>query len=169
MRGVDLHSFKCEKRNPVMGRTGLWYYDVWSLQSSRQKQKSASPSCLRSVPVQSPTAGHWPSSDLSFQRWWWWQWHHDEWLPLGHVNGPSRTLNAQKEMSSENIMKSSTMLEERREWRSRWQNHKSSPVRSRARSGWFMRQWLANFTHSSLTGTWMSLNLWSYIRKFGTL
>lgn len=34
-----------------------------------------------------------------------------------------------------------------------------SPVRSLARSGWFMRQWLANFTHSSLTGTWMSLNL----------
>lgn len=36
---------------------------------------------------------------------------------------------------------------------------KSTPVRSLARSGWFMRQWLANFTHSSLTGTWMSLNL----------
>lgn len=35
----------------------------------------------------------------------------------------------------------------------------STPVRSRARSGWFMRQWLANFTHSSLTGTWMSLKL----------
>lgn len=36
---------------------------------------------------------------------------------------------------------------------------KGAPVRSLARSGWFMRQWLANFTHSSLTGTWMSLNL----------
>lgn len=35
----------------------------------------------------------------------------------------------------------------------------SKPVRSFAKSGWFMRQWLANFTHSSLTGTWMSLNL----------
>lgn len=33
------------------------------------------------------------------------------------------------------------------------------PVRSLARSGWFMRQWLANLTHSNLIGTWMSLNL----------
>lgn len=41
-----------------------------------------------------------------------------------------------------------------------------SPVRSLARSGWFMRQWLANFTHSSLTGTWMSLNLGENIRNF---
>lgn len=36
----------------------------------------------------------------------------------------------------------------------------NSPVRSLAKSGWFMRQWLANLTHSSLMGTWMSLNLW---------
>lgn len=37
--------------------------------------------------------------------------------------------------------------------------HKYIPVRSLAKSGWFMRQWLANLTHSSLTGTWISLNL----------
>lgn len=40
----------------------------------------------------------------------------------------------------------------------------SKPVRSFAKSGWFMRQWLANFTHSSLTGTWMSLNLETKIK-----
>lgn len=33
------------------------------------------------------------------------------------------------------------------------------PVRSFAKSGWFIKQWLANFTHSNRTGTWMSLNL----------
>lgn len=34
-----------------------------------------------------------------------------------------------------------------------------APVRSLAKSGWFIRQWLANFTHSRRMGTWMSLNL----------
>lgn len=33
------------------------------------------------------------------------------------------------------------------------------PVKSFAKSGWFMRQWLANFTHSRRIGTWISLNL----------
>lgn len=33
------------------------------------------------------------------------------------------------------------------------------PVKSFARSGWFIRQWLANFTHSRRIGTWISLNL----------
>lgn len=33
------------------------------------------------------------------------------------------------------------------------------PVKSFARSGWFIRQWLANFTHSRRMGTWISLNL----------
>lgn len=37
--------------------------------------------------------------------------------------------------------------------------HADVPVRSFARSGWFIRQWLANLTHSSRIGTWMSLNL----------
>lgn len=33
------------------------------------------------------------------------------------------------------------------------------PVKSFARSGWFIRQWLANLTHSRRIGTWISLNL----------
>lgn len=33
------------------------------------------------------------------------------------------------------------------------------PVKSFARSGWFIRQWLANLTHSRRMGTWISLNL----------
>lgn len=108
---------------------------------------------------------HWLETSPSWLRLLWRQWHHGGWPPPGHVTWPLRIL--------------------RKKHKNKWAGHENTehfitrdnfcflfhenenlvvfffflPVRSLAKSGWFIRQWLANFTHSSLMGTWMSLNL----------